>query len=145
VNIPLEQIEARLDDLIADNALVLLCQGGQRACLAAELLAGHRKDVTVLEGGTKAWIAAGQPVVVSAKTRWSLERQVRLGAGLLVLTGVLLALLVNPAWIYLAGFVGLGLTIAGATDICAMGILLGKMPWNGGAPNRMTVADQKSS
>jgi hypothetical protein len=27
-------------------------------------------------------------------------------------------------------FVGAGLTFAGATDICMMGILLAKMPWN---------------
>ena len=64
------------------------------------------------------------------KTRWSLERQVRLGAGLLVLAGAILALTVNPVWVLLCGFVGLGLTFAGLTDICAMGIILERMPWN---------------
>jgi hypothetical protein len=34
-------------------------------------------------------------------------------------------------WIFLSAFVGLGLTFAGLTDICLMGELLGKMPWNG--------------
>jgi len=53
-----------------------------------------------------------------------------LGAGLLVLAGVILALNANPLWVFLCGFVGLGLTFAGLTDICAMGIILGKMPWN---------------
>ena len=59
-----------------------------------------------------------------------LERQVRLGAGLLVLTGALLALIVNPLWIFLCGFIGLGLTFAGLTDVCEMWIILEKMPWN---------------
>jgi hypothetical protein len=53
-----------------------------------------------------------------------------LGAGLLVLAGVILALTANPRWVFLCGFVALGLTFAGLTDICAMGIILGKMPWN---------------
>jgi hypothetical protein len=48
----------------------------------------------------------------------------------MVLTGVVLALTVSPLWIYLAGFAGLGLTFAGLTDICPMGLLLGLLPWN---------------
>ena len=58
------------------------------------------------------------------------ERQVRLGAGLLVLTGAILALTVDSHWLFFCGCVGLGLTFAGLTDICAMGIVLEKMPWN---------------
>ena len=54
----------------------------------------------------------------------------RLAAGLLVMTGAVLALTVNPHWLYLSGFVGLGLTFAGLTNICAMASLLCKMPWN---------------
>jgi rhodanese-related sulfurtransferase len=131
VNIPMDQVESRLADLRPDLPLVLICQTGQRARMTAGLLDACRKDATVLEGGTQAWLKAKLPVVVSAKTRWSLERQVRLGAGLLVLAGVVLALLVDPRWLYLSGFIGLGLTFAGLTDFCPMAILLGKMPWNG--------------
>jgi hypothetical protein len=65
------------------------------------------------------------------KTRWSLERQVRFAAGLLILLGALLAFTVHPYWHFLSAFVGLGLTFAGLTDICPMGELLQKMPWNG--------------
>ena len=69
-------------------------------------------------------------MVVNANTRWALERQVRLIAGLLVLIGTALALGVNRHWVYLAGFVGLGLTFAGLSDICPMAVLLCRMPWN---------------
>jgi len=130
INIPMEQIEARLDDLSPDRPIVLICQSGARARLAAALLEPRRTDVTVLDGGTSAWVNAGFPVVMNAATRWALERQVRLVAGLLVLIGAALALTVNPHWLYLSGFVGLGLTFAGLTNICAMASLLCKMPWN---------------
>jgi rhodanese-related sulfurtransferase len=130
VNIPMDQIEARLDDLGLDRPIVLICQSGSRARMTASLLEPCQRRIAILEGGTRAWIEAGLPVVASVKMGWSLERQVRLGAGLLVLTGVVLTLSVSPQWIFLCGFVGLGLTFAGLTDICAMGVILQKMPWN---------------
>ncbi len=130
VNIPMDQIEARLDDLDRNLPIVLICQAGKRARMTAGLLESCQRQLSVLEGGTKAWIEAGLPVVASVKTRWSLERQVRLGAGLLALMGAILALTVHPYWVFLCGFVGLGLTFAGLTDICAMGMILEKMPWN---------------
>jgi rhodanese-related sulfurtransferase len=130
INIPMEEIEARHDDLDVNLPIILICQSGKRARMSASLLEPCQRQITVLEGGTKAWVQAGLPVVASVRTRWSLERQVRLGAGLLVLAGVILALIANPRWVFLCGFVGLGLTFAGLTDICAMGIILGKMPWN---------------
>lgn len=130
VNIPMDQIEARLEDLRSDIAVVLICQAGKRARITADLLGSRRRDVAVLEGGTNAWSHAGLPLVCCIKTRWSLGRQVRLIAGMLALSGAVLALVVNPMWIFLSGFIGLGLTFAGLTDICPMGILIGKMPWN---------------
>ena len=130
VNIPMEQIEARVADLAPDRPIVLICQMGSRARMVGEFLRPCRNELAVLQGGTSAWIKAGHPVVVTAKTRWSLERQVRLGAGILVLAGTVLAATVDFRWLFLAGSVGLGLTFAGLTDICPMGILLAKLPWN---------------
>lgn len=133
VNIPMDQVELRLADLCADAPVVLICQGGKRASITAEWLKQKHSTVSVLEGGTDAWRKAGLPLVRCVSCRWSLERQVRLGAGLLVLTGVLLAIFVNPAWMYLSMFVGAGLTFAGLTNFCPMGVLLARMPWNKGA------------
>ena len=86
--------------------------------------------VFVLDGGMRAWREAGLPVIAPLKTSWSLERQVRLGAGILILIGIALTLLVSKLWILMPAFVGAGLTFAGATDICIMGKLLARMPWN---------------
>lgn len=107
VNIPMDQIESRLADL-GRGPIVLICQMGKRARITASLLEPCQRQIAVL-GGTNAWIEAGLPIVTNAKTRWSLERQVRLGAGLLVLTGTILALTVNSYWLFLCGFIGLGL------------------------------------
>jgi len=126
-NIPMEQLEARIEDVAPQ--LVLVCQAGTRATMSAGWIREQRKAM-VLEGGTDAWQRAGYPLVYCTPCRWSLERQVRLGAGLLVLTGTLLSLLAAEAWLYLAVFVGAGLTFAGLTNICGMGLVLAHMPWN---------------
>src|SRR5262245_44673452 len=105
----MDQIEARLDDLVPNQPIILVCQAGKSARMVGGLLEPCRKDISVLEGGTAAWKDAGLPLVVSAKTRWSLERQVRLAAGLLILMALLLAATFSRYWLGLVAFVGLGL------------------------------------
>lgn len=107
----------------------LLCKSGARAAMAAQQLAAAGCPCVVVEGGTDAWAGAGLPVV-RGKRAVSLERQVRIVAGLLVLTGVVLGYTVHPYAFGLAGLVGAGLAIAGITDTCLMGMLLARMPWN---------------
>jgi rhodanese-related sulfurtransferase len=127
--IPLQQLPLRRADL-TDGDLVLVCEAGTRASMAQAGLNERSGSVFVLNGGMRAWRAAGLPLVAPLRTHWSLERQVRLGAGVLILTGLLLTWLVSKAWILLPAFVGAGLTFAGATDICLMGKVLARMPWN---------------
>ena len=118
----------------AETPVVLLCAGGNRARKAAEKF--HAEGIPhclVVEGGTKAWDAAGLPVV-RGKGAISIERQVRIGAGMMVLLGVLLGSWVDPLWFFLSGLVGAGLIFAGITDWCGMGMLLAKMPWNQAKP-----------
>ena len=113
-----------------DRTLYLLCKTGSRARQAAERLAkaGYR-NLALVDGGTEAWEAAGLPVVRAAESV-SLERQVRIVAGLLVLLGIGLALTIHLAFIALSAFIGAGLMYAGITDSCGMGLMLAKMPWN---------------
>jgi len=115
----------------ADQPVYVLCQSGGRARKAIEKLqqAGFGGGVLV-EGGTQAWIDAGLPVTRGAAGVISLERQVRIAASSLVLTGVLLAYCVHPGFIILSAFVGAGLVFAGVTNWCGMGLLLTKLPWN---------------
>ena len=60
----------------------------------------------------------------------SLERQVRIAAGSLVVIGVAVGHFVNPAGFGLSAFIGAGLVFAGITDTCGMGMVIAKMPWN---------------
>lgn len=114
----------------SNGPVYVICQkGGRGANACAKLLAAGLREVVNVEGGTSAWEEAGLPVVRGKKTI-SLERQVRIAAGLLVLTGSILGYFVHPYWIGLAAFVGAGLTFAGITDTCGMGMVLARMPWN---------------
>ena len=112
----------------------LLCASGNRAKKAAEKFFSEGiPHCLVVEGGTHAWEAAGLPVT-KGKGVISIERQVRIGAGTVVLAGVLLGHYVHPGWYFLSGFIGCGLIFAGITDWCGMGLLLAKMPWNQAKP-----------
>lgn len=114
-----------------DKGCVLICQSGNRARQAAEKLfeTGIKAPLYVLEGGIQEWAKVGLPLIRGKKTI-SLERQVRIAAGMLVLMGVIFSYSINPFWILLSGFVGAGLVFAGITDTCGMGMLLARMPWN---------------
>jgi hypothetical protein len=68
--------------------------------------------------------------LAQGKKAISLERQVRIAAGSLVLLGLVLGWLVHPYFLGLSAFVGAGLFFAGVTDTCGMGMLLARMPWN---------------
>lgn len=129
-HVPLDSFDPEVDVTNGERPTYLLCRSGKRAEQARERCrkAGC-SNVQVVEGGIQAWIDAGYPVT-RGESGMSLERQVRIAAGTLVLLGVLLALFIHPAGIYLSAFVGAGLIVAGITDFCGMGLLLAKMPWN---------------
>ena len=130
-SVPLDELKPGALALPKDQPVYLLCRSGQRATKAAEKLAREGfLQPTVVAGGTLAWIEANLPVKRSNVKVISLERQVRIAAGALILIGVLLAQFVNARFIWLSGFVGAGLVFAGVTDFCGMGLLLAKMPWN---------------
>ncbi len=113
----------------ATEPLYVICRSGSRAQQACEqfVKAGF-PNVVNIEGGTMAWEEAGLPVV-RGKKAISLERQVRIAAGLFVLLGAALSF-VHPAFIGLSALVGAGLVFAGITDTCGMGMILARMPWN---------------
>ena len=131
-NVPLDRLDPQAvhsGDAPSTGPLYVVCRSGSRAAKACEQLAAAGVDVVSIAGGTQAWEQAGLPVN-RGKSMISLERQVRIAAGSLVLVGVALGSLVHPALYGLAAFVGAGLVFAGVTDTCGMGMLLARMPWN---------------
>ncbi len=133
VNIPLDELEAeKLSRFVnpESKTVYLICRSGGRGKKACEkLLAKGPWQPINIEGGTQAWEAAGLPVHRGKKVM-SLERQVRIAAGSLVVLGCALGAFVTPYAFGLAAFVGAGLVFAGVTDTCAMGLLIARMPWN---------------
>lgn len=128
-NVPLDQLKPA--DLAASNGeIITICRSGGRGGKACDqLTAAGIAGVVNVEGGTLACVKAGLDVI-RGKDVISLERQVRIAAGSLVVVGVLLGVLVHPYWLALSGFVGAGLVFAGVTNTCGMGLLMAKMPWN---------------
>lgn len=133
-NVPLDELDAgalmQARNGSANLPLYVICRSGSRGRQACEkfLKAGF-SNVVNIEGGTMACVEAGLPVV-RGKKAISLERQVRIAAGSLVLLGTVLGGLVHPVFIGLSAFIGAGLVFAGITDTCGMGMILARMPWN---------------
>jgi rhodanese-related sulfurtransferase len=58
VNIPMDQIAARLHDL-RPGVPTIVCQTGKRARMTAGPLEPCQRPISVLQGGTSAWIQEG--------------------------------------------------------------------------------------
>lgn len=141
-NIPLDQLDAaglmQACNGTSSETRYVICHSGSRGQKACEMLskAGFTNVVNV-EGGTMACVASGLPVV-RGKKAVSLERQVRIAAGSIVLLGIVLGWFVHPAFFGLSAFVGAGLVFSGITDTCGMGMILARMPWNQCNPSTST-------
>jgi rhodanese-related sulfurtransferase len=125
---PIRIVEARNGS--ANQPLYVICRSGGRGQQACDKFAkAGFANVINVEGGTLACENTSLPLVRGQKVM-SLERQVRIAAGSLVLVGVVLGWLVHPYFFGLSAFIGAGLVFAGVTDTCGMGMLLARMPWN---------------
>ena len=133
-SVPLERLDplAVMQSRVGgkDDPLYVICQSGLRAEQACGRFqsAGYSNVVNVA-GGTNDWERAGL-AVVRGKKAVSLERQVRIAAGSLVVLFTGLGAFVHPAFLGLSAFIGAGLVFAGITDTCGMAMMLAKMPWN---------------
>ena len=130
-SLPLGELEERHQDLDHSKPVYVMCRTGRRSAEARERLKalGFTNVINVV-GGLEAWRKENLPVERDEFAPWSIERQVRFTAGLLVLIGVLLSLFVHPYFIALSGLIGFGLAFTATIDWCGMGLLIAKMPWN---------------
>ncbi len=141
INIPLDELPLALSTLNAkseEGPIVLICRTQNRIKLAYDQLDRFGiGNCHLLEGGMTAWKAAGHPVVQGRRVV-SLEGQVRMVAGALIVLGVMLGAGVNPWFLAIPIGVGAGLFHAGYTDSCLMGTILAKLPYNrkGGRGNQ---------
>ncbi|MDF6045393.1 rhodanese-like domain-containing protein [Streptomyces sp. JH14] len=137
LNIPLDQIQRALPDIrhAADRGDVLVvCASGARSENACRILAENNITTATLSGGTGAWAADGydlqRPQGGVTRAMWGMERQVRFTAGTVVLLGLLLGLLVHPAFQILSAGIAAGLVFSAVTNTCGMAAMLAKLPHN---------------
>ena len=71
----------------------------------------------------------------------SLERQVQIAVGSLLILKVILGFSVHTLFFALAAVIGAGLVVAGVTRWCGMAQLVARLPWNRGenCPERMSA------
>ncbi|MFF0333833.1 rhodanese-like domain-containing protein [Streptomyces fimicarius] len=136
LNVPLDQIRRALPDIrhAAERGdILVVCASGARSENACRMLAEHHIAAATLSGGTGAWAADGHDLhrpQGAARAAWGMERQVRFTAGSVVLTGLLLGILVHPAFQLLAAGIAAGLVFSALTNTCGMAAVLAKLPHN---------------
>lgn len=130
-NVPLDTLGEHVRDLASvEHPVVLVCQSGGRATQAhEELLSAGKDTLHILQGGMDSWESEGGDIVRGEKNRWAMDRQVRLVAGSLSFASVVASTVVPSAKWIAAGVAG-GLAFSAASNSCAMGAVLSKLPYN---------------
>lgn len=131
INMPIDMISAKINELTQSKQdYIVLCRTGNRSPMAADmLLQSGIHGVKVMQGGLTDWQKEKLPII-KGEGGISLERQVRIIAGIFVLSGILMSWFVHWAFIFVSLFVSCGLIYAGLTDNCLMGMLLMQLPYN---------------
>jgi rhodanese-related sulfurtransferase len=128
---PLSAFESAHLGIRPGQDVVFSCKTGMRTnANCSQLAAAVEGQAFVLEGGLDGWAAAGLPMTEDRKAPLEIMRQVQIGAGVLVLAGIVLGVAVHPGFLALALLVGAGQTLACATGWCGMARLLAWAPWN---------------
>ncbi len=133
LNVPFERLDppALLTRFGADTPLYCVCQTGTRSQLVADRLrAAGFTNVVHVDGGTNAWTSADLPLVRGERSVISLERQVRIAAGLVSVLGIIAGAWIHPAGYAVSALIGAGLVYAGVTNSCGMSMVLARLPWN---------------
>lgn len=143
-NIPLDQLQQALPALrqaVRRGGIAVVCASGARSQNACNQLAAAGIAAATLVGGTSAWAQDGKPLnrPAGARAVWAMDRQVRLAAGALVLIGLAVDLAL-PGLRWLSAGVGAGLVFSALTNTCAMGRMLGKLPFNRPLPGTPDLA-----
>jgi len=146
ISMPLDSIEP---DHIAStfgkgagttDPVYLICTSGIRAEQAArklEHLGLH--NLVLVDGGTQSWQSNGLPMQRTSRMP-SLESQVQIAVGVLLLVILAKAMLLHPVFYVLLGVVGAALIAVGLTARYCLTALMSRMPWN-----RAPAADLSAS
>jgi rhodanese-related sulfurtransferase len=62
INIPLDTLPARVDEVPDAEPVFVICQAGNRSSRGADILKGLGYQAVSVDGGTQAWIEQGLPL-----------------------------------------------------------------------------------
>jgi rhodanese-related sulfurtransferase len=131
VSVPMAKIGDMDLGALGTRKLVLVCASGRRSEMSCARVADRAPtSVHSLTGGLAAWRAEDGAIEGTGREVLPLDRQVLIGAGSVVLTGIALGSLIHPAFYALSAFAGTGLIVAGTTGFCGMALILARAPWN---------------
>jgi rhodanese-related sulfurtransferase len=139
IHLPMSQLDLLAPGIlqhVKDDKILIMCKSGNRARLTLEHFKKknwlYDHNFEVYEGGITAWKAAGHAVQSKGESKESISimRQVQITAGSIVALGIAGSFTLNPNFIYVSLFVGLGLVLSGVSGTCMLGNFLSKMPWN---------------
>jgi rhodanese-related sulfurtransferase len=143
LNLPLSSsdFESFKNSASGAEKIVLICQSGARAKAASnELMLKNIAPLFILSGGMNSWQQSGFDVIKGEGTI-SMERQVRIAAGLFVFLGSILSLIFSLNFIFIPIFIGAGLVFSGVTNTCGMARMLAVLPWNNPKSKSTTSCD----
>lgn len=129
-NISLDNIDNHLKEIKKFNNIIILCETGNRSLEAYKKLKNHIDNISIIDGGIRAWRKSNFPINQSKSGSISIIRQIQIIVGGGTLSSVLLSIFYNKNFIWLAGFFGVGQLVAGLSNTCALAKILNKMPWN---------------
>jgi len=138
INVPLSVFANTAQALLhqlAGKKVIIMCYTGARATQAKNITLNFNNDKSqpceVFDGGLHQWKKSGKPIVsTDTKSPLPLIRQVQLTVGVSIVLFSLLAIIINPTFIYVTAAFGGGLILAGFTGLCPLANLIAKMPWN---------------
>jgi len=117
-----------VEAMLHDKKVYFMCYSGMRTLKALDMLKGLHANAAVLDGGLTAWEKAGLPIKRTSHVI-SIWRQIQIVVGILLVLAWLGTFAgLNLGWVSL--LLGIGLTYAGASGFCGLGIVLNAMPWN---------------
>ena len=63
LHIPMNEVATRISEVPEAHPVYVICASGNRSRTSATVLGVAGRDAVSVQGGTKGWIAAGQPVI----------------------------------------------------------------------------------
>ena len=130
-NVPLNELAEHISTLKTySEPIIVVCRTSNRSSIAANAL--HEMgldDVGIMRGGIHSWERAGYTVVYGEK-HISMERQVRIFAGSMVLVTAILGFVLHNILFLITALIGSALVYSGVTDTCHAAQFLAQLPYN---------------